>query len=289
MQTTSAVFGSCILSLALFLLSGCDTLKSDTSRGQLLAEVGAQQLYATDVEGIVPPGLASADSLQVLTDFIDRWVRDAAVSEEAISQLGDSPDIERLVDQYRTSLARDRYQTKIASMRIDTVVTQEQLEQTYEQSKGGLSAKQTLVQAILVKMPSPVQDKEVFESAWNQLDDPSQRALVKEMAKRHASLTLLDEQTWYSAAEIGVLLPKEALGSIREGSSVAKGDKHVYYLRINQLVNEGELTPLPYVREQLSKIILEQRKAAFLGTFTDEIYQEARTHNRVKIYIGNDQ
>jgi len=289
MQTTSAAFGLCLLSIGLFILSGCDKLKKDTSRGQLLAEVGEQQLYATDVEGIVPPGLASADSLQVLTDYVDRWVRDAAVSEEAIAQLGDSPDIERLVAQYRTSLARDRYQTKVASMRIDTLVTQAQLEETYEQSKAGLSAKQTLVRAVLIKMPSPVPVKEAFEDSWRQIDEPSQWAELKKMAKEYASLALLDEKKWYSAAEIDVLLPDEVLGSVRVGSSVAKGDRHVYYLRVYELVNEGELTPLPYVRQRLSKIILEQRKAAFLGTFTDELYQEARTQNRVKIYIGNDQ
>jgi len=278
-----------IISFGLVLLLGCDKLRSDTTRGQLLAEVGSQKLYLSDVDGIVPLGLASADSVQVLSNFVARWVRDAAVSEEAIEQLGASPGIERLVEQYRTSLARDRYETQIASKRIDTTVTMQQLEQTYENSKAGLSAKQALVQAILVKMPSPVPDRADFDDAWKNSDDPDQWAIVLEIAKAYSSLSLLDTSKWYSTAEIEVLLPSGASGSIREGRSVANGDGHVYYLRIKELVKEGEVSPLPYVRERLSKIILEQRKAAFLGTFTEEIYQDARTQNRVKIYIGNDQ
>ncbi|MFK8056490.1 MAG: glycoside hydrolase family 15 protein [Saprospiraceae bacterium] len=275
--------------MSIISLSACDKLRGDVSRGQLLAEVGSQQLYLSDADGIVPPGLANADSVQVLSDYVGRWVRDAAVSEEAIAQLGDNPDLERLVDQYRTSLARDRYETMIASKRIDTTVTQQQLEQTYENSKAGLSAKQALVQAILIKMPTPVPNKAEFEEAWRNIDAPEQWALCQQMAREHSSLALLDKQKWYSTAEIEVLLPNRVSGSIREGSSVSTGDGHVYYLRINALVNEGEVTPLPYVRERLGKIILEQRKSAFLGTYTEEIYQAARTQNRVKIYIGNDQ
>lgn len=289
MQVTPPYFSYVFISLGLVLLVGCEKLIGDTARGQLLAEVGSQQLYLSDVEGIVPPGLTSVDSVQVLADFIGRWVRDAAVSEKAIEQLGASPDIERLVEQYRTSLARDRYETMVALQRIDTSVSLQQLQQTYENSKAGLTAKQALVQAVLVKMPSPVPDRADFDNAWSNSEDPDQWAIVLEMAKEHASLSLLDTAKWYSTAEIEVLLPTRAVGSIREGSSVANGDGHVYYLRINELVKEGEVSPLPYVRERLRKIILEQRKAAFLGTYTEEIYQEARTQNRVKIYIGNEQ
>ena len=268
---------------------GCDRFKGDTTRGQLLAEVGSQQLYLRDVAGIVPPGLAVADSTQVLSDFVSRWVRDATVSEEAISQLGDSPDIERLVDQYRTSLARDRYEAIVASERTDTTVTQEQLLLTYENSKAGLSAKQDLVRVILIKMPSPVPDNENFEEAWAAYDDPAQWASCLQMAKEYSSLAFLDKGKWYSTAEIDALLPSGSSGSIKKGSSVTKGDGHVYYLRVLELVKQGEVTPLPYVRERLRKIILEQRKSTFLGAYTEELYQSARTQNRVKIYIGNDQ
>jgi len=289
MQHSASPFSCLILLLGVFSLLSCDKLGSDASRGQLLAEVGSQQLYLSDVEGVVPPGLASADSLKVLTDYVSRWVRDAAVSEEAIEQLGGSTDIERLVEQYRTSLARDRYETMLASQRIDTTISKQQLEQTYQNSKAGLSAKQALIQAILIKMPSPVPNRAEFEDAWENIDDPNQWSICQEMAKTHSSLALLDTARWYTTAEIEVLLPGRLPSSIREGRSVSNGDGHVYYLRINALVNKGEITPLPYVREKLSKIILEQRKSAFLGNYTEELYQTARTQNRVKIYIGNDQ
>ncbi len=278
-----------IFFVGLVSIIGCDRLKGDMTRGQLLAEVGSQQLYLSDIAGVVPPGLTIADSTQILSDFVDRWVRDAAVSEEALSQLGESPDIERLVEQYRTSLARDRYETSIASERIDTAVTQDQLLQTYENSKAGLSAKQDLLRAMLIKMPSPVPDKENFEEAWKGFEEPEQWATCLEMAKEYSSLAFLDGEKWYSAAEIEALLPNGSSGSIKKGSSVAKGDGHVYYLRVIELVKQGEVTPLPYVRERLRKIILEQRKSTFLGAYTEELYQAARTQNRVKIYIGNDQ
>ncbi len=289
MQVSAPSYVLILLSLGLFFIASCDRLKGDTSRGQLLAEVGSQQLYLSDVAGVVPPGLPVADSTQILADFVGRWVRDAAVSEEAISQLGESPDIERLVDQYRTSLARDRYETLVASERIDTIVTQEQLVQTYENSKAGLSAKQDLLRAILIKMPSPVPDQENFEEAWSAFDDPDQWASCLQMAKEYSSLAFLDKDKWYTSAEIDALVPKGSSGSIKKGSSVSKGDGHVYYLRVIELVKQGEVTPLPYVRERLRKIILEQRKSTFLGAYTEELYQAARTQNSVKIYIGNDQ
>jgi len=279
----------CLTCAASLLLSSCDRFSEDASRGQLLAEVGEQKLYINDVKGVVPPGLTNTDSVQVLLDFVARWVRDAAVSEEAILKIGDRPDIERLVEQYRTSLARDRYKASVAAQRIDTSISQQELQQIYENSKAGLSAKQALIRAVLIKMPSPVPNEENFEESWQAFDDPDQWVTCQQMAKQHASLAFLDINKWYTASEIQALLPNSAPSSIRVGSSVAKGDGHVYYFRVIELVNVGETTPLPYVRERLSKIILEQRKSAFLGNYTEEIYQEARTQNRVKIYIGNDQ
>ena len=274
------IFRICLVaSIVLLTISSCDRFGSDVSRGQLLAEVGSQKLYITDVKGIVPSGLSNTDSIQILADFVGRWVRDAAVSEEAISKIGDRPDIERLVDQYKTSLARDLYETSIAAERIDTTVSQQQLLQIYENSKAGLSAKQALVRAVLIKMPSPVPNQENFEEAWEAFEDPSQWATCKQMAKEHSSLAFLDTNKWYTASEIEVLLPNSASSSKTIGSNVAKGDGHVYYFRIIERVNAGETTPLPYVRERLSKIILEQRKSAFLGTYAEEIYQAARTQN----------
>ena len=267
-------------------MSSCHYFAANSQRGELLAEVGSQQLFAAEATARLGDGVRTEDSTARLRQYIDDWVRRASLLEEAEQALGGDPRIEQLVTDYRHSLVLDRYRQQLYEATAqDSTMTDDELIRLYDQDGAVRELEESIARVVLVKVKHPIPEKDEFEAAWYSTTGEENFQAVKAYAKTYANLALLDRDRWMRVDELNALLPSGLAGSIRAGTRVAQADGYTYYLRILERFEAGESAPLAYVRPQLRAAAQQQHRAAFLAERTEASYRAARKRDAIKIYF----
>ncbi|MDD3431301.1 MAG: hypothetical protein PHF38_04660, partial [Bacteroidales bacterium] len=69
-----------------------------------VVQVSDAILYLDEIQNTLPAGLNSSDSIRLANSFIENWVKEAILYQSASKNLGQSPEINRMVENYRRSL-----------------------------------------------------------------------------------------------------------------------------------------------------------------------------------------
>ena len=118
---------------------------------QVLAEVYGHKLLRSDVQGLVSEGIPSADSLLIVDNYIEQWIRQMVVLSKAEKNVKENFD--RQLDDYRNSLLTYAYEQQIVQQLIDTVVTDEQVAEYYAQHQSDFHLRNSIVKAVYVVAP----------------------------------------------------------------------------------------------------------------------------------------
>jgi hypothetical protein len=114
------------------LLMGCfyscsEVNSVENSKDRLLAQVGSKSLYISEMEGMFPEGISGEDSVLVIESYVGRWVREAAILNEAERNIPADLNINKMVRDYRASLVRSNYEKILVEQLLDSVVTEQEL------------------------------------------------------------------------------------------------------------------------------------------------------------------
>ena len=268
-------------SLALLVFSACQKV----DRGELVAEVGKRKLYTLDLKGVVPPGTAEADSLRLVQEYVQRWVREAAVFVAADAELDKDPEIDRLLEDYRASLLRHRFEEQMLAQNVDTIISYEELKALYDQVSSSTPAPYDLTRALVVELASDAPELESFESEWKKLDEQP-TPFILDYAGRHAKVSFLDPQRWLVASELEALMPGSG-GSLFTGTRVVEGGGRKVYVRVLETLRRGQPAPFGYLEASLRKMALEQRRTDYLLGLKEQLYQNAQRDKQIRLYISD--
>ena len=85
--------------------------------------MGKHRLYRHELESIVPEGLSSEDSLNLVSQYIDTWASAYLFDELASGSLSKKDlDLSEQLEQYRHALVKYRYEQKYINERLDTLL-----------------------------------------------------------------------------------------------------------------------------------------------------------------------
>ena len=106
-------FGVLIGIAFLVLLAGCDYFQK-SSKEVVVAECYGKYLYASDLQGIVPEGVGTMDSLQRVSTFIDSWIKRQVLIHQAENNLNkEALDLDKQMEEYRSSLIIYAYESQL--------------------------------------------------------------------------------------------------------------------------------------------------------------------------------
>ena len=63
-------------------ISSCSLIEKDNEE-QIVARVEDKQLLLSDLDNLVPEGIAKEDSLLIVTNFIQNWVKENLILQKA--------------------------------------------------------------------------------------------------------------------------------------------------------------------------------------------------------------
>lgn len=273
--------------MALAVLPSCKTVQSIIHDDEVVAKLGDHKLYRADLEGIVPAGTTSEDSLNLVNLYINSWATNMAFQDVAQQSLSkEEKDVSKEVEAYRQSLLRYRFEQHHVAEKLDTNVSRKEITDYYEAHKSSFKLPRPILKARFLNIakdsPSLPEIKRLMSS-----DDPvdveaaDSAAFGTAQRYRDFSAGWIDAVTL--AAEFGVDYVE--MLSRKKGSFIEIQDgSNVSIAYVSRMVGAGETAPVEYCEERIKDIILSGRKHELLTTLEQELIEEAKLKENFVIY-----
>lgn len=276
-----------IIGIVLPALTSCRAISSFLSKEETVAEVGSSRLYRSDLNKVIPKGIAYEDSVRLAKSYINTWALDQVFLSIAEQQLSKSEkDVTRELEDYRTSLLKYRYEQLYVNERLDTAVSDDKVEEYYEAHKDKFILRRPLVKARFLKIPA---------------ESPTLKELKKKMSSEEVNDLFDADSLAYSSALkfeiwqnnwVDIALVASELGmdytsvlASMKGKWVEKTDTTgvMTVAYISEIIFEGHVAPIEYSTPSIKDMIISVRKQQLVSTLERDLLNEARENGQFVI------
>ncbi len=276
-----------IISLLLFsvLLYACHPSQP---ADQPAARVFETNLYKSEVANFIPPDTPSEDSIIMAQNYIRNWVTQKLLLHKAIENLsGEEIDIQKQVDEYRTTLLIHHYKQKLIAQRLVGDIDDKEIEAYYHKNENNFILATPIVKAVFFILPKTVSNLTQVRK-WNKSDKAEDQENLEDYCLTHAHKYDNFQNRWMEVKYLLNLIPGDFNTLAKEILTLKniekEDDKNYYFLKINEIKREQTIAPLDYVRNEITLILKYKKKLSFENELEKQINQEGLRKNYVKIY-----
>jgi hypothetical protein len=253
---------------------------------QLLSEVGSKSLYMSELEGIVPEGCSPQDSTLLVGAFVEKWTKDNLMMDEAAKNIPKDLDINKLVNDYRSSLILHNYEQMLTEKYLDKKISDAELNQFYASNREQFQLETPIMKCKFIKVPRPTPEYDNLNKWW-QGKLPTDKASLNAYASKYASFYNLNDTVWVKLDDIATKLPNGTLTAVNispKKEFSLKDEGFQYYFRASAVMSKKEIAPLSYIKDEASKFILHKRKLKLVEQKKEELYLRELRNKNVKIF-----
>ena len=280
---------SCLfLTLACIALSGCNLISSIVHDDQVVAKVGGERLYRSELDSYIPDGTSPEDSAAIALQYINSWATGHLFEKTAESRLSkEEKNVDKELEAYRRSLLRYRYEQRYINDRLDTLITQGQLEEYYKAHAASLE----LVRPILkVRFVDIMTDSPNYEEIMEKLPSEGGQSLkdLDSLAYVSAPRFFDSSGKWMDAAVLAREFGTDwstMLSKLKDKYIVFnyedRGETRAAYVFAVQYKGQA---PLEYCRASIRDNILSERKRELLNNLEQDLLKNAQDKKEFIIY-----
>lgn len=254
-----------------------------------LARVGQTYLYPSDIPLFFSGSLAPEDSIQMVKNYIKKWVTQQLIVQIAENNLSDQTQkkILQQVVQTRNSLYVYHYEQGMVRQRMDTIVADTIIQAFYQKHQDLFRLKNNIVKALYIQIPLTVSNLNNVRR-WYRSDDPDDFNNLEGYCFQFATKFDDFDEQWVPFATILENVPVKITNReryLRTSKFIeAKDSAYQYFIRINDYVLRGSPAPVEYVSEEIVNTILNERKLSFIQELENKIYSDALNRNAFEVY-----
>ena len=263
---------------AVLLLCACNAISSLLHDGEVVASVGENKLYSTELAGYIPAGVSPEDSARLADSYIEAWTREMkfiALAEKELSK--EEKDVTKELEEYKRTLLRYRYEQKYINQRLDTAITAGQVEEYYNAHKEMFRLTAPVVKARF----AVISEKSNHLNALKKLmsADETEDVIVSDsLAYAYAARYTDFGGRWIDASALSAELnmdSKTFQGNLHKGFMQNKdADGNLQLAYISEIVKAGDTAPVDYCADRIRDIILSNRKQALSAALEQELMKE---------------
>ncbi|HNW69042.1 MAG TPA: hypothetical protein PKI01_01470 [Bacteroidales bacterium] len=265
----------------------CACTSKPDREGDALARVEDKYLYASDIQGVLPSNIPEKDSIEMVNEYIDNWVRQQLVIAQAEKNLSkEEKDFSKQLEDYKNSLIIFQYESKLIKQKLDTLVSDEEIFQYYEKNKANFELKENIVKVVYIKIP-----KNTPAALPRQLirsDKPQDLKKLQDFCHKYAVNYYLDDQNWLLFNDILKEIPIKTYNQeeyLKNNRIIEIQDSvFTYLMNIKGFMIKESLSPLSFERNNIRDIIINRRKLALIENMRNDVYENAVKKGNIEIF-----
>ena len=254
-----------------------------------VAKIGDQILYSDDIPFQTTQGISKDDSLTIIRNYVNQWAKHELLFQRAEKNLtSDVKDhIEKQLDENRLNLIVYEYQQQMMLEKMDTVIGEDEIQDYYAKNESSFTLTSNIVKALFIKLPVETPDLYKFRNlirSTKQKDMQDLESLCYQFAEKYDDF----DEDWVTLDRISLELNKD-IGDqesfLRRTNYYETSDSSsIYLLGISDFRLRGTLAPFEFVKDDIKRIIWNDRRITFLKDLENGIYNDAIKENGIKIY-----
>lgn len=263
--------------------------ESPEKKDGAIARVGDNYLFIKDVQDLIEEETSSEDSIQIVTNYINRWASKYILMEAADKNIGGDSKVEldKLVEQYKMDLYTNLYLEKLVAKSLDTTVAEEEIKNLYNDTKDYFRLNSKLVKLRFLVLQQDHPKHELIRSKF--LSFSKKDKVYLESIGIQLKQFALNDDVWVEAntlyKKFPFLTPENAAEYLISGKTTQSKDSlYTYLIKVNQVLDKGEISPFEYQRNTIKDIILNKRKLELVKQFEKEITDNAIKNEKFEIY-----
>ena len=253
-----------------------------------MARVYDDYLYESDLKGVVAPGTLPKDSLLITRSYIENWVRQQLIIQQAEKNLSSSQmDFSKQLENYKNSLTIYAYENALVRQNLDTLITDEETQNYYDANQQNFLLKDNIVQLQYVKLPlKSTMIKQVKKLLIS--DDQDDRNKLADLCEKNAADYFLDSDNWLLFSDVLKQIPVKTYNQedfLKNHRDLDYQDSmYVYLVRFKNFKIKESVSPLNFEKQRIRDIILNKRKIELISRMQDDIYTNAQKKNVFEIF-----
>lgn len=274
--------------IVLQALSSCRTISSFFTKGEVVAQVGQERLYRSDIDKVIPMGLPAEDSVRMTRQYINSWASERVYLDIAEQQLSKSArDVSQELEDYRKSLLKYRYEQLYVNERLDTAVSHDNIEEYYNTHIDKFILERPVLKARYLHIPA---DSPVLKHIRKRMSSSDANDLVE--ADSLAFSSALKFTTWSDkwidakvlAGEYNMEYPVLMAKINRNWIEAVDTNGHMRLTYVSDIMQKGVVAPLEYCEEDIKDKIISARKQNLIMNLEQDLLREALENGQYKIY-----
>lgn len=254
----------------------------------MVAEVGSEKLYRSDLDAVIPKGVSQEDSVYLAKQYINTWATELVYLGIAEQQLSKTEkDVTKELEDYRKSLLKYRYEQLYVNERLDTAVSDDLVEEYYNAHQDKFVLSRPLVKArfLSISDDSPAKEQIRKRMSSDEVED-----LIEADSLAYSSAYKFT--TWSDAWVDVTVLAREYSMNYETMLSQMKnkwieqvdtlGVARVAYIK--DVMKKGEVAPIEYSAPSIKDIIISARKQTLISTLEQDLLNDARENGKFVIY-----
>ena len=255
-----------------------------------VARVYENYLYEQDLEGIADESGTPEDSASLVGRYVDTWVKKQLLLAEAASQMEiDEAELERKILDYRYALIVYEFEKNYVNQEVNTEVSDSEIEEYYQQHQENFELKQNIIKGVYAKVPQEAPRVGRLRNLFQgELDDDA-REEIRSYCLSFASAYSLDDSTWYNFEEIIANTPLVSIPNkvqfLQKNEFIETSDDiYVYFVKVQDYKISDQISPLEFVKDDIVKIVTNQRKVALTQQLEEDIYRDAKKNKEFEVF-----
>ena len=271
-----------------FVLQSCNyfTIKDDTQ--EAIARVNNTYLYKKDLKNVVPLDVAKNDSILLVNNFINNWIKQQLLLSKAQLNLeSKANEFEGLVKKYREDLFINSYKEAVVKQYLDTTITENDIEEFYAKNNQNFKLNEELLKLKFIKIGKDVYNKKelikLFKSSKKR-DLDSLHAAELSLKSHH-----LNDSVWVKytdlVSKVAILKNEDKEQLLKKDNFIQKEDSlSLYLVTIKEVLKRNETAPKSYITPTIKQMILHQRKLLLLRNIEETLIDDARKKQQFETY-----
>ncbi len=284
---------SLFIMMGSFILSSCDLFKFKTEEEQVddavLASVDENMLMRSDLDFITKDSPSEEDSANLAERYMQSWIRKQLMIKEAGKNMAfDEAELNRKLLDYKYALMVYEFEKSYVNENLGREVSDEEINAYYEENKVNFTLKKIIVRTNFLKIEKDIPQRAQISRLLSSNRESDKKEL-RDLTLRLAANYYLEDSVWIEFDDIVLNTPlvenNNHVELLRRNDLIqVDDDRFSYYFKILEYKLQDQIPPLEFMKEEISKIILNKRRVALAESLHKEVYQRALEKNDFKIY-----
>ena len=270
----------------LLTLSSCNFISSFIHDDEVVARVGNEKLYLSELSSYIPDTVSPEDSTNLAMQYITSWARDLLYLNLAENQLSKAEqDVSSELEDYRRSLLRYRYEQLYVNDRLDTLITDAQIESYYKEHEDYFKLQRPILKVRFLDIMSDSPNADLIIRCMSS-DDYSEVLAADSLAYQSALRYFDKSDVWMDAAVLAREFSTDyvtMLSSLSDSFIRIEQDGRLRIAFVLDIRRSGT-APVEYASAQIRDNILSDRKHRLLKSLEQDLLKDALEKKKLVIY-----